>query len=142
MYAIRSYYEFNLYKEILDNLYEGVYFVDVNRRITYWNKGAERITGFQSHEIIGRHCYDNILNHIDDNNKQLCMEGCPLQQTITDGQQRETGVYLHHKDGHRVSVAVRTIPLYNHKKIIGAVEVFVNDNKQAELNNTINQLKT
>lgn len=31
---------------ILDNVYDGVYFVDAFRRITYWNKGAERITGF------------------------------------------------------------------------------------------------
>ncbi|HEX7541873.1 MAG TPA: PAS domain-containing protein [Anaerolineales bacterium] len=33
-------------KDILDNLYDGVYFVDPERRITYWNNGAERITGY------------------------------------------------------------------------------------------------
>ena len=35
----------DFYKELLDNLSDGVYFVDGERRITYWNKGAERITG-------------------------------------------------------------------------------------------------
>ena len=34
------------YKEILDQLYEGVYFVDRERHITYWNEAAEQITGF------------------------------------------------------------------------------------------------
>ncbi len=67
--------------------------------------------------------YDNILNHVDDNNNQLCKNGCPLHKTIKDGLNREAGVYLHHKDGHRVSVALRTIPLYSDGKIIGAVEV-------------------
>jgi PAS domain S-box-containing protein len=33
------------YKDIIDNLYDGVYFVDKDRRIIYWNNGAERITG-------------------------------------------------------------------------------------------------
>jgi hypothetical protein len=31
------------FRGILDSLQDGVYFVDMNRRITYWNKGAERI---------------------------------------------------------------------------------------------------
>ena len=33
------------YKEILENLADGVYFVDRQRKITFWNKGAERISG-------------------------------------------------------------------------------------------------
>jgi len=33
------------YRELLDNLYEGVYYVDRQRRITFWNKAAETITG-------------------------------------------------------------------------------------------------
>ena len=38
----------NFYKEIIDNLHDGVYFVDRDRVITYWNKGAERITGYSA----------------------------------------------------------------------------------------------
>ena len=55
----------NFFKNILDNLYDGVYFVDLDRRITYWNKSAESLTGYKSSEIIGRHCWDNILMHVD-----------------------------------------------------------------------------
>ena len=36
----------DFYKGLLDNLYDGVYFVERNRGIVYWNKGAERITGY------------------------------------------------------------------------------------------------
>jgi PAS domain S-box-containing protein len=36
------------YQELLDNLHDGVYYMDHHRRITYWNKGAERLTGFLS----------------------------------------------------------------------------------------------
>ncbi len=36
------------------------------RRILYWNKGAERITGYSKDEVLGRRCQDNLLNHCDD----------------------------------------------------------------------------
>ena len=134
--------DFSIYKEMLNNLYEGVYFVDMDRKITFWNKGAERITGFTAQEVMGHHCYDNILNHMDDNSCMLCKEGCPLQKTIIDGQNREAGVYLLHKNGHRVAVAIRAIPIVINGKIAGAVEFFMDDKKQAWINNTINELKT
>lgn len=127
-----------LYKQMLENLYEGVYFVDADRTITFWNKGAERISGYKSTEILGKRCFDNILNHVDDAGCQLCHQGCPLQKTIDDGAMREAPVYLHHKDGHRVAVSIRAIPLIVGGKIIGAVEVF---SDQAEHFNQLRDLQ-
>jgi len=46
-------------KTILENLYDGVYFVDCDRKILYWNKGAENITGYTSSEVLGKRCSDN-----------------------------------------------------------------------------------
>lgn len=131
----------NIYREMLENMYEGVYFVDVNRKITFWNKGAERISGFTSKEILGKYCYDNILNHVNDEGTPLCKQGCPLHKSIVDGLTRESGIYLHHKDGHRVAVSVRTIPIIEDGKIVGAVEVFVDDSNKADLVKRMNELK-
>jgi PAS domain S-box-containing protein len=36
----------DLYKLLLDQMEEGIYIVDCDRRIVYWNGGAERITGY------------------------------------------------------------------------------------------------
>lgn len=129
------------YKEILDSLYEGVYFVDKDRTILYWNKAAERISGYTAEDVVGKHCYDSILNHVDSQNHSLCMNGCPLFHTIQDGLHREAAVYLRHKEGYRVYVAVRTIPLYRDGSMVGAIEVFINDSEKAEINNTINEFR-
>ena len=67
-----------LYLTIINNLNDGVYFVDLDRRILFWNKAAERITGYSADEIMGRPCQDNILNHIDEDGRPLCVIGCPL----------------------------------------------------------------
>ena len=118
----------DFYKDILDNLYDGVYFVDQDRMITYWNKGAERITGYPSDRVLGRSCRDNVLNHVTANGVLLCMNQCPLAACMEDGKAREADVFLHHADGHRVPVLVRAAPLRDEQgNIIGAVETFSTD---------------
>ena len=94
--------------KLLDSLFDGVYFVDLDRRITYWNAGAERISGYLRSEVVGSCCADNLLRHIDTEGHKLCQDGCPLAATMRDGKTRESSVYLHHKFGHRVPVLVRT----------------------------------
>jgi diguanylate cyclase (GGDEF)-like protein/PAS domain S-box-containing protein len=118
----------DFYKAIIDNLYDGVYFVDRKRRITYWNKGAERISGYHSEQVIGRFCQDNLLNHVTANGVQLCQGQCPLAACMGDGKTREVDIFLHHADGHRVPVLVRAAPLRDDNgEIIGAVETFTGD---------------
>ncbi len=112
------------YRALLDELDEGVYFVDRDRRITYWSRGAERITGRPASEVLGRRCRDNVLVHTDPAGRNLCREGCPLLATMQDGMPREVEVFLKHRDGHRVPVRVRASPIRRRGVIIGAVESF------------------
>lgn len=116
--------EIKYFNQMLESLFEGTYVVDLDRRIVFWNKGAELLSGFSAAEVVGSRCQDNLLNHVDRTGCALCIGICPLQMTMEDGVRREADIFLHHKDGHRVPVSVRTIPLYDRKKIIGAIEVF------------------
>jgi len=125
------------FRRIVDNLHEGLYFVDRNRVITYWNKSAERISGYPAEEVIGKSCRDNILTHIDGRGNQLCLGLCPLAATMDDGAAREAEVYLHHKNGHRVPVSVRVSPLHDESGVvIGGIELFSDIS-----NRSANQLK-
>ncbi len=131
-----------LYKELLDNLYDGVYYVDQSRQITLWNKSAEKITGYSKDEVIGFHCSDNILRHINDKGDELCIRGCPLARTLEDGKIREAYVYLHHKNGHRVPVSVRVAPIRGKKKnIIGAIEIFSENSRHVKILNELATLR-
>lgn len=115
----------NLYPVLLETLFDGVYFLDRERRITAWNAGAEHISGFSRERVIGAYCQDRLLMHVDDSGRRLCGDGCPILATLTDGQARQAEVYLHHADGHRVPVTVRAIPIHDTGgEITGAVEVF------------------
>ncbi len=129
-------FEATSFSAIIDNLYDGLYFVDTNRKITYWNKAAEKISGFSAAEVVGKSCADNILTHVDSEGRSLCLGLCPLAQCIKDGQPREAELYLHHKDGHRVPVSIRISVLKDDLgNIIGGVELFtdISNQKASEL---------
>src|SRR5271167_1619652 len=92
----------SFHAKLLDSISDGVYFVDSQWQITYWNRGAERLTGYSAGEAVGRQCPDNFLEHVDAAGHALCIDGCPLTSTIRDGQAREAEIFLRHKLGHRV----------------------------------------
>lgn len=110
---------------LMNQINDGIYFVDRDRTIRFWNKAAENITGFSAEEVIGKKCSDNILNHVDGNGKHLCISHCPLAHTMENEINIEAEVFLHHKDGHRVPVLVRTSAYYNdNQECVGGVELF------------------
>lgn len=132
----------DFYKGVLDNLYDGVYFVDRDRRITYWNKGAERITGYARKQVLGHSCRDGLLNHVSVEGVELCKDSCPLAACMDDGKVREADVFLHHADGHRVPVLVRAAPLRDPRgRIIGAVESFSSDTGTLTVRSELHKLR-
>jgi diguanylate cyclase (GGDEF)-like protein/PAS domain S-box-containing protein len=133
-----------LYNEILDEIEDGVYLVDRNERIQWWNRGAEAITGFSRAEVVGRTCADNLLCHVDSSGRFLCTNGCPLRRAFLTGVPIETRAFLHHKEGHRVPVNIKTKPLRDrHGHVFGAFEVFrraSEEENQARLVKELSQL--
>jgi two-component system cell cycle response regulator len=121
------------YFSILNNIYDGVYFVNIDRQILFWNKGAERITGYSYDEVSNRYCYDNLLHHVDLDGNQLCLTGCPLHKTIDDGKMRTESIYLKHKKGYQVPVTIRAIQIKEDDEVVGAVEIFSDDTEKFEI---------
>lgn len=130
------------YKDLLDNLYDGVYYVDKDRQIAYWNKGAEKITGYSSEEVVGKHCFDDILVHVDVRGESLCRGECPLMQTIRNDVRCDCEAFLKHHDGHRVPVLIRTSPIYGpDHEIIGAVEIFSDNSNMLQTRLLVDDLE-
>lgn len=113
---------------ILDSLSDGVYVCDRDRTIVAWSKGAERITGWQSSDVIGRRCLDEVLCHVDKDGHRLCGEEfCPLHRAMVTGTTSTVGliVFAQGKTGNRIPMQVTVAPIRNPAgEIIGGVETF------------------
>ena len=118
-----EYSEIN-FKNICDNLYEGMYVLDTERKIIYWNKRAEEITGYLREEMIGKNCHENIA-HLDSEGNSLCLGLCPSAFVLAHESVHEAKLYLQHKDGHRIPIITRVSPLFDSESgISGVVELF------------------
>ncbi len=131
------------FRDLVDTYHDGIYFVDCDRVITYWNQGAESLTGYSSGEVVGRRCMDDILCHVDHcTGERMCSNRCPLALSMDDGQTRVAQVFLKHKQGHRQPVVMRTSPVRDHRGVIvGGVEVFSDHSELHEIREKLEELE-
>lgn len=61
----------NIKDHILDSIAEGVFTVDKDFKITFFNRAAERITGQNRNNVIGKYC-KNIFQ------SEFCYTDCPI----------------------------------------------------------------
>lgn len=112
---------------ILDELFDGVYMIDRDRRIVFWNHGAEIITGYSKQEMIGRKCDQSPLKHTDEAGCDLCQKHCPAMTVMEKNEPEIAVVWVHRANGDTVPVETHIRPLKNDSgEIIGAIEVFRN----------------
>ncbi len=119
---------------LLNYLFDGVYIVDKSRKIIFWNKGAEQLTGFAANEVYGRKCSDNILNHIDENGNLLCKSKyCPLVRIFKNSKHVIKKVYPLHKSGRRFPTLTYVAPIEDENgEIIAGIEVFRDISKEED----------
>jgi len=118
---------------MLNAIFDGIYIVNLQREIVFWNKGAEIITGYLKDEVMGKRCSANILNHIDENGKLLCKTSCPLTYCIAKDINLQEKVYPLHKKGNRFPTLTHVSPIKdNEGNIVGAIEVFRDISKEED----------
>jgi diguanylate cyclase (GGDEF)-like protein/PAS domain S-box-containing protein len=115
-----------IFRSILETLPTGVYLVDRNRKILFWNDGAEEITGYLRQAVVGRFLRDHLLTVDGEVKKNLESDPAdPLSVAFRDGKSSSGEVSILHKEGYRIPIVLRTIPIRNLKSaVIGAAECF------------------
>lgn len=67
---------------------DGVYAVDYDQRIVFWNRMAERLLGFQAEDVLGRQCFDVIAGG-DHLGHPFCGADCPVIECARHGRAPE-----------------------------------------------------
>jgi PAS domain S-box-containing protein len=111
--------EGSLLDAVLDSVADGVFTVDPDLCITYWNRAAEEITGYRAEEAVGRQCHEVFR-------ASLCIEQCPMRQAIATGQTagpEDVEILTH--DGVELTVSVSAAALKDRDgAFLGGVESF------------------
>jgi diguanylate cyclase (GGDEF)-like protein len=110
---------------VLDQVQDGVAWLDPQRQVVFWNKAAEQITGRETAAVLGTKCHEEPPLFVDPGGVNVCRDKCPVAMTLQDGAPRTLEVYLQRKEGFRVPASLRIIPVFNDEgQVLGAVETF------------------
>ncbi len=109
----------NNFETILDSIADGVFTIDLDFNITYFNGAAQKITGVSSDQALGQKCFDVFRANI-------CQTTCALGETIKTGKQRiNLPIDILNSEGYRIPASVSTSVLKDKDgQIIGGVEIF------------------
>lgn len=104
---------------ILHSIADGVFTIDDKSKITFINKAAEEITGYNSKEALGQNCYDIFR-------ADICLTRCALKETITTKNPvLNLPVTIINKQGKEIPISISTAILKDELgQIIGGVETF------------------
>jgi len=124
----------NLCNSVLDQVQDAVVWLDKDRKVVYWNKAAELMSGIEGAHILGRACYEEPALFVDFGGVNVCRDKCPVAMTLKDGAPRTLDIYLQHKQGFRMPATLRIIPVLKEDgEIIGAVETFTGTSPKVTL---------
>lgn len=112
-----------IYRAVLEQMQTGIYMVDCDQKIQFWNDGAETITGHLRQDVVGHFCRDFFPPQKEHGKNGVCEIGGALASVLRDGRPAIAEVTLRHKAGHQVSVRIRAIPIRDGAGgVIGAAE--------------------
>ena len=103
---------------LLDVIDQSIFTVNRDGKLTSFNRAAERLTGYQEAEVIGRRCSEIFQT-------SLCETDCPLLRTIHEGQRViDRQVRIKANDGRSIPVSVSTATLATRNgRVLGGVEI-------------------
>jgi PAS domain S-box-containing protein len=125
------------YRRVLDSVPMGIFTVDTDWKITSFNRGAEKITGFTRKEALQCRCYEIFRT-------ELCVNDCYLKTAMqTDKNTVELRNRILNKNNKEVPVSITAAVLRNKKGgIVGGVGSFLDDSLRVALEKRIEKSYT
>ncbi len=126
--------DFNGLKRILDSVALGVFTVDQEWIISFFNKEAERITGFSAGQALGKRCWEIF-------NSDRCDKRCYLRRAMDSGKNVvKVRVEIINRNKRRIPLEITAAVLHDEQgRILGGVESMLDLTARQALEKTIRQ---
>jgi PAS domain S-box-containing protein len=109
---------------ILNSVSEGIYGLDIESNVIFWNLAAEKLTGYQHEEFESKSLY-NLIHHSNAKGERVSAKDCPIFKSLHSG----TSIHvqediLWRKDGTSFPVEYITNPIMENENFVGTVIAF------------------
>jgi diguanylate cyclase (GGDEF)-like protein/PAS domain S-box-containing protein len=121
-------------EKLLENMHDGVIFVDRALQIISWNRGAERLTGISSASICQHTWSPTLIDLRDEKGNELVGADCPLTHAVSSGVQSLQRLKITGRDGHIVAVDLHVVPVSSPDgAVLGAAAIMHDASPEASL---------
>ncbi|MCJ2165368.1 MULTISPECIES: sigma 54-interacting transcriptional regulator [unclassified Pseudodesulfovibrio] len=106
-------------EDVFASIADGLFTVDTEWNVTYFNEAAQRITGISAKEALGRKCWDVFRS-------SLCDGQCAIGNCIEKGGLIvNKSIFIVRSDGSTLPISISASPLKDKEgNVIGGVETF------------------
>jgi PAS domain S-box-containing protein len=118
-------------EQVLKTMPSGLFLVDLEQSIVYWNDEAERLTGYTAEEALGRHC--SFLEGIE------CGTGCSLYNPQIRKPIIGASCTIRTKTGAAIHLSKNVDQLLHNGQVVGGIESFVDQTRQIKLERQLRQ---
>ncbi len=122
---------------IMESLADGVFTVDTDWTVTFFNRAAGEIIGIAPEEAVGRKCWDVF-------HSSICDGACALRESMATGQPLpNSSIFIVRPDGEKIPVSISAAPLRDAKgRIVGGVETFRDISEIQRMRNELKGIAT
>jgi len=109
---------------ILESAGEGIFGLDINGKVTFVNKAAALMLGWEPEDLVGQ-AHHGLIHHTRPDGEPYPVHQCPIHQAYRDGKVHFGGDEIFwRRDGASFPVEYISTPILENRRLTGAVVVF------------------
>jgi len=115
----------DFFNHLLDYTTDGCVLLDRDKKIVFWNKAAEDLTGFTREEMLGKSCQSETPLYTDYSGQNICASSCLCDKALKEKKPQVLEVFIQNKSGYRLPARLKALPVMNSEgQATGIVEIF------------------
>lgn len=114
-------------QKLLDNMYDGVVFIDKQCRVLLWNRGAERLTGIAGGSIQRQKWLPSVVKLRDEDGRLIRDDDCPIAYAIRTGVQWLRRLTIQAANGRPLAVDAHAVPVLSNDGVAHGLTLLLHD---------------
>ena len=129
--------------ELMSEAQDGVFAVDMDQRVVFWNRSAERILGYKAEEIVGEKSCCQALRGYSEQETPVCTTNCGVILLARRREIPPTGILLTtSRDGKPIWLRITHVLLPGSRPNLGTlIHIFHDATQEMEANRLVQRLK-
>lgn len=122
----------SFYRHMLNNIQQGVIFVDNDFRILQWNRAATDMTGHSADAMLFQYWKPSMVGFCDKYGYAIPDHQCPFLAMVTSGDRSQHRMLIKRDDGTTLDVQVEVVPVANERGKLTGGAIILNDVSEQE----------